>query len=150
MSWEAFARASGSGKMEIRKFIAAGSVLLLAGCGLPGGIAALTYTMDGLSYASSGKGMADHALSAAANKDCAMLRAVRGVDICASREGVEAATLMTMIDSRPATPGGTPVLPARTDGAPSGPAPEKIAKSDPDRETASPVSASETIYGYSR
>ena len=87
---------------HIRKCAAIGLLLALGGCGMSSGIAALSYTMTGVSYASSGKGVADHALSAAVEQDCAVLRAVQGNDICRTEQR-DAGDLMTMID-----PGGTP------------------------------------------
>lgn len=59
-----------------------GAPLLLGGCGLPPAVVAFSYAMDGLSYASSGKSVTDHALSAAAEQDCAMFRMIQGRDIC--------------------------------------------------------------------
>lgn len=56
--------------------------LLVSGCGLPPAIVAFTYAMDGLSYASSGKSVSDHALSAAIDQDCSMFRAIQGEEIC--------------------------------------------------------------------
>lgn len=68
---------------------------------MPAGLTTLTYTLTGLSYASSGKGVADHALSAAIDQDCAVLRAVQGIQICGPADRGDAAGLMTMIDSEP-------------------------------------------------
>lgn len=94
--------------MKSRIFALMGLLPVLGACAMPTGIAALSYAANGISYASSGKGVADHALSAAADKDCAMLRAVQGVDICASESKGNRDTLMTMIEPMPVTnvPGG--------------------------------------------
>jgi hypothetical protein len=56
----------------------------LSGCGLgiPSSVTVASYAADGVSYALTGKGMADHALSAAAERDCALLRAAYREPVC--------------------------------------------------------------------
>lgn len=110
---------------------------------MPSGLAALSYTMNGLSYASSGKGVADHALSAATEQDCAVLRAVQGVDICGSSSASENATLMTMIDGLPAV-SGRKHIPS------SVPAIEASAEPSPKNERNQSTVAFESIYGTAR
>jgi hypothetical protein len=46
----------------------------LAGCGLPGAVVVASYAADGASYLVTGKSATDHALSAAMDRDCALLR----------------------------------------------------------------------------
>ena len=58
------------------------SGFLLSSCAIPSAVTSLGYALDGFSYMASGKGVADHALSASQNRDCALLRAVRGAEIC--------------------------------------------------------------------
>ncbi len=41
-----------------------------------------SWTVDGILYLRTGKGKVDHTISAATNKDCAMLRVIKGTDIC--------------------------------------------------------------------
>jgi hypothetical protein len=92
--------------MDIRMIAPLGLLLcMLGGCAMSSGMVALSYTANGISYASSGKGVADHALSAAASRDCAMLRAVQGEDICAREDRAKDETLMTMIDAAVVTRG---------------------------------------------
>lgn len=62
--------------------IAVCSVFLVSGCALPPVIAVASYATTGISYLASGKGPSDHALSAMAEKDCAIHRVVMGGDIC--------------------------------------------------------------------
>lgn len=73
--------------------------VLLAACD-PITIASLAAT--GLSYAFTGKGVSDHTISAMAQKDCAMLRIIRGAAVCRD----------------PETPGGTPAPVAIAAAAP--------------------------------
>ena len=60
------------------------SVHGLSGCivAMPPAVQAASFALDGLSYAATGKSVTDHAISAMANKDCAMARALNGEDIC--------------------------------------------------------------------
>jgi hypothetical protein len=67
---------------KFAKLSMVGLLLVLSGCGLPPAIVAFSYAKDGLSFASSGKSMTDHALSAAVEEDCALFRAIQGRDIC--------------------------------------------------------------------
>ena len=46
----------------------------LGGCGLPGAVVVAGYAADGASYLVTGKSATDHALSAAVDRDCALLR----------------------------------------------------------------------------
>ena len=54
----------------------------LGGCALPLEYNLASYAIDGLSYLFSGKSATDHALSSVAARDCALLRAMDGDDIC--------------------------------------------------------------------
>lgn len=137
--------------MDIRLFATIGLLLSLGGCGMSSGMAALSYTMNGISYVSSGKGVADHALSAAADKDCAVLRAVQGVDICASDDGGKGETLMTMIESTPVADGSTAVSPAgEPHGSASAPMAGGAGKAGPAGDARRAAVAMESIYGQSR
>ena len=61
--------------------IVAGS-LLVGGCALPPAIQVASWALSGFSYASTGKGPTDHAISIAMQEDCALhLIAVDG-DVC--------------------------------------------------------------------
>ncbi|MBM3558852.1 MAG: hypothetical protein FJX53_02965 [Alphaproteobacteria bacterium] len=67
--------------------------MLLGGCALPLEYNIASYLIDGLSYVFSGKSATDYALSAVAESDCALFRAVDGNDICydADAHGADAA-----------------------------------------------------------
>jgi len=58
------------------------SALSLAGCGLPPAIAIIAYAADGVSYVTTGKSTTDHALSAAVDRDCSVLRAAYDEPVC--------------------------------------------------------------------
>lgn len=55
---------------------------LLAGCALPPVVTVASLVADGVSYATTGKGTTDHAISAIADEDCALLRPVEGKPMC--------------------------------------------------------------------
>ena len=56
--------------------------ILLGACALPASFTIATLAIDGISYATSGKSVSDHALSAVANEDCAMWRVLQARPIC--------------------------------------------------------------------
>lgn len=56
--------------------------LFLAGCALPPAVTVASLLLDGVSFVTTGKSTADHAISAVANEDCAILRALNGKAIC--------------------------------------------------------------------
>jgi len=69
------------GKMaRISAFVAA--MLGLGGCALPTGVVIAGYAADGASYLVTGKSATDHALSAAADRDCAVLRVTIHEPVC--------------------------------------------------------------------
>jgi hypothetical protein len=55
---------------------------LLAGCALPPALTIASLAADGVSYFATGKSTTDHALSAIAEEDCALVRAVKEEAIC--------------------------------------------------------------------
>lgn len=64
---------------------ALGLAVSLSGClvALPPALQVASLALDGLSYISTGKSVSDHALSAVAQKDCAILRALDDINgIC--------------------------------------------------------------------
>lgn len=61
---------------------AAASAIILSGCSISPAVDAVSLTVDGVSYFFTGKGMFDHTLSAAADKDCAWSRVVKGERYC--------------------------------------------------------------------
>jgi len=56
--------------------------LFLAGCAIPPVVTVASLVLDGVSLVTTGKSTADHAISAVAQEDCALLRAVDGKAIC--------------------------------------------------------------------
>ena len=55
---------------------------LLAGCAVPPALTIVSLVADGVSYAATGKSTTDHAISAFAGEDCALMRAVQDEAIC--------------------------------------------------------------------
>ena len=148
--------------MNIRIIVSMGLLFLPGACAMSSGMVALTYAATGVSYVSSGKGIADHALSASADKDCSMHRAIEGKDICEREDRGQHGTLMTMIDTSPVSSSvsssvSSPVAlryPATDDAKPAsdllkigadGSAGHPIAK-----ENGSAASALESIYSLDR
>ena len=70
----------------IRISIAAALMGLLGGCSVSPTFDAVSWTVDGVSYFLTGKSMTDHAMSAAAGKDCAFTRVVKGENACVPRD----------------------------------------------------------------
>ena len=66
----------------MRTFAVLALLILLNACALPAAYSVATLAIDGISYATSGKGLSDHAISAVANEDCAMWRALQARPIC--------------------------------------------------------------------
>ncbi len=66
----------------MRIFAVLAPLILLNACALPAGFTIASLAIDGISYATSGKSVSDHALSAVANEDCAMWRALQARPIC--------------------------------------------------------------------
>jgi hypothetical protein len=65
-------------------------VVPLAGCGMPTPVSIASFVLDIGSYAVSGKTTTDHAVSALAGEDCAMIRMLEG-DPCSSPDDYELA-----------------------------------------------------------
>jgi SPOR domain len=94
-----------------------GSVLLLSGCAVPPLLTALSFAADGVSWASTGKSVTDHGISAAMNQDCALWRVVDGRSAC------------VLLDSEPlaeSAPTATPVSEAAAEEV-------NLAAADPDQ-----------------
>lgn len=56
--------------------------LFVGGCFLPVNMTIVSLVVNGLSVAATGKGTADHALSAISNQDCALLRMAKSEAVC--------------------------------------------------------------------
>jgi hypothetical protein len=61
-------------------------VFAIGGCALPVPIQFASWATSGLSYATTGKSMSDHAVSAVTLQDCAMHRVMLGEKICSPIE----------------------------------------------------------------
>ena len=66
----------------MRTFAVLAPLILLNACALPAAFTIASLAADGISYATSGKSVTDHAISAVANEDCAMWRALQARPIC--------------------------------------------------------------------
>lgn len=120
--------------------------LATGACAPPAGFVALS----GLSYASSGKGISDHAISAVSEKDCAVLRAVRGGDICETRGNEDNGMLMTMIESTPGSRRavtGAPVDQVEPPRAAPADQPQQTSSAPVSRESTAGI---ESIYSLKR
>jgi hypothetical protein len=71
----------------------------LLGCGVFESVTMAAYAVNGVSYASTGKSVMDHAASYGTGKDCALLRAARDEDICRDDEMAKQAKQEQPIDS---------------------------------------------------
>ncbi len=60
--------------------------LLVSGCALPIPFQIASWAASGFSYATTGKSISDHAVSAVAEKDCALHRIALGENICSPGE----------------------------------------------------------------
>jgi hypothetical protein len=70
----------------MRRILTLSAVFLLAGCAVPPAVTIASLAFDGLSYATTGKSTTDHALSAVASEDCALMRVLQEKAICAPEE----------------------------------------------------------------
>ena len=70
----------------IRISIAAAALFVLGGCTVSPAVDAVSWAFDGVSYILTGKSMTDHAMSAAAGKDCVMTRMVKGKVACLPKD----------------------------------------------------------------
>lgn len=57
-------------------------MVILSGCSVSPAVDAVSLTVDGVSFLVTGKGMTDHAISAASGQDCAWFRVVKGQSPC--------------------------------------------------------------------
>lgn len=59
------------------------AILALGGCASPIAVQVASFAADGIAYVATGKGLADHTLSAIAGGDCRISNSVRNRDVCA-------------------------------------------------------------------
>lgn len=76
--------------------------LIASGCALPPAVTVASLAADGISYVASGRTVSDHAISYAAQEDCALYRAIQGESIChpegATEQGVALASVSAPLD----------------------------------------------------
>lgn len=60
--------------------------LFVGGCFLPVNLTIVNLVANGFSVAATGKGTADHALSAISNQDCSLLRLAKAESVCRADE----------------------------------------------------------------
>jgi len=114
--------------MQRHRILIALAPILLSGCAIPPAITIASYVLDGISYASTGKSVSDHGISAVAGRDCATFRILKGENPCrgeptelrdpAPIEAGQQATLPTgepapmVASATPATMATAPVSPS--------------------------------------
>jgi len=83
----------------------------LSGCiaGLPPAFQAASLVFDGVSYLSTGKSVSDHALSAVAQRDCAVFRALSAKPICVDDEFMDE---LEVLDRKLSEPNSTTITPS--------------------------------------
>jgi hypothetical protein len=68
--------------MQRHRFLFVLAPILLSGCAIPPALSIASYVLDGVSYAATGKSISDHGISAAAGRDCAVWRLIKGENPC--------------------------------------------------------------------
>ena len=79
------------GAVLMRWLLFAAAAVALSGCGIPPIISIASLALDFASYGSTGKTITDHGLSAVLQKDCALLRGLKG-PVCVAEGSAEATT----------------------------------------------------------
>ena len=129
-----------------------GATLLLGGCGLPPSVQIASYVFDGLSYLASDKTLTDHAISAAMDEDCALMRAIRGNHICGDDNLPTVAALADgeVIETTPAaaTTTATTIAPVRK--ADGGVPPRRAAESETRTEATAAAEGRYLVLGSFR
>ncbi len=75
----------------MRWLLFAAAAVALSGCAIPPIISVASLAFDFASYGATGKTVADHGLSAVLQKDCALLRGLKG-QVCVAEGSAEATT----------------------------------------------------------
>ena len=105
------------------------------GCALPPAVTVASLAVDGVSYMASGRTVSDHAISYAAQEDCALYRIVQGESICrkegTTEQGVALAGVSAPLNVAEALPEAGSEAAARL-----GPAAGAAAVSEKDEEVA--------------
>jgi hypothetical protein len=95
-------------KSTIRVLFISGALsAFLTACAGPPALQLISFALDGISYLTTDKTIADHGLSQIAGQDCKMMRSLQGNDICKEEpldeDIIETATLPKE-DHEPAKP----------------------------------------------
>lgn len=100
----------------IKIAVVAGSVVSLSGCivALPPAVQMASLALDGVSYLATGKSVTDHAISTVTAQDCAMLRMLKGDNVCVESV-VETAMLPDGTIAPDATDAASTILTAEHD-----------------------------------
>ena len=126
--------------------LAVGLPLLAGGCA-----PAVSYGVDGVSYAESGKSTSDHFMSMVSKKDCALWRAFRNENVChprpdgkdpyhvnydtaermPSEDGVSYAPPLHQTADEPASSWSTEAYAKKPEPAPAAPAEPAVATTEP-------------------
>jgi hypothetical protein len=79
------------------------ALFLVAGCALPPAVMVASLAADGVSYAATGKSTTDHAISAIAEEDCALLRVIKEESVCKPDDtnGTDSDVLVSQVDAEP-------------------------------------------------
>ena len=75
----------------MRWLLFAAAAVALSGCAIPPIISVASLALDFASYGATGKTIADHGLSAVLQKDCSLLRGLKG-EVCVAEGSAEATT----------------------------------------------------------
>lgn len=74
------------GELSMTRLLVLALPLFVGGCLLPVNMAVVSLVVNGFSVVATGKGTADHALSAISNQDCALLRLAKSEAVCRANE----------------------------------------------------------------
>ncbi len=72
-----------------------------SGCAAPIGLQIASWAMSGVSYATTGKSLSDHAISAVFESDCALHRVLIEGNLCVSSEAVAVDTVLAQAEISP-------------------------------------------------
>jgi hypothetical protein len=73
--------------MTIRTIVAALACASLAGCAVPPVVQMISWGVTGVSYIATGKGLSEHVLSVALDRDCAVMHVLDGEAFCLPWDG---------------------------------------------------------------
>lgn len=111
----------------VKKVAAVGAcALVLQACALPVPLKIASWALDGVSYLATKKSLTDHGLSMVAQQDCAMLRGLKGEEICRDdAPGTDGAVVVALAARTEAEKTEASLAAASTDAMPAGGQPLK-------------------------